>query len=239
MKPILFFVFLVSFILSCERSSEEKASAILNKSIEAHGGLEAFQQLHFIAFNKTTRLFSEDGLLESEKFQKQSFQLHPNYEFQMEWFEKGEKHQLLYDRVQIRKFVNDSLIIAKEEIDNALQLALAADYVFFQPFKLADPNAILNFKGHLKLSDSLEVSSVQIKYETDTSQSDVWEYFFNKKNLLVANLVKHKNKYSLIENLEFQTYKDVLFNKHRKSYFVDSLLQKKQLRAEYFYEIIK
>ncbi|MFT4669337.1 MAG: hypothetical protein ACI9HJ_000909, partial [Ulvibacter sp.] len=54
-----------------------------------------------------------------------------------------------------------------------------------------------------------------------------------------AASVKHNNRISLIENLEFQSYKGLLFNKVRKSYFVDSLFQKKQLRAEYRYDIIE
>jgi hypothetical protein len=54
---------------------------------------------------------------------------------------------------------------------------------------------------------------------------------------LVAASVQHNNQISLIENLDFQTHKGMLFNKVRKSYFVDSELGNKQLRAAYRYDI--
>jgi hypothetical protein len=89
------------------------------------------------------------------------------------------------------------------------------------------------------IRDSIETSVVAIKYEDDSPSSDSWRYYFDEKYRLVAASVKHNNRISLIENLEFQSYKGLLFNKVRKSYFVDSLFQKKQLRAEYRYDIIE
>ena len=88
------------------------------------------------------------------------------------------------------------------------------------------------------LRDSIETSVVAIKYKDDSPSSDAWRYYFDENYRLVAASVKHNNRISLIENLDFQTYKDMLFNKVRKSYFIDSLFQKKQLRAEYQYDII-
>ena len=89
------------------------------------------------------------------------------------------------------------------------------------------------------IGDSIETSIVAVRYENDTPSSDSWRYYFDENYRLLAASVKHNNRISFIDNLEFQTYKGILFNKVRKSYFVDSLFQNKQLRAAYHYDIIE
>jgi hypothetical protein len=224
--------------LSCSQITSESGVEIVNKSIEAHGGHELFRELEFIAFTKTTRLYKEDGTLESEAFQTQSFKLIPDYFLTIDWMEQQDKHQISYDRSTTIKRINNSNVEDLDAIENAKKLTLSAEYVFFQPFKLIDNKGQLSFEGMQMIRDTIKTSVVRVKYEDDSPSSDSWRYFFDEQYRLVAVSVKHNNRISLIENLDFQTYKGILFNKIRKSYFVDSLLQKKQLRAEYHYDII-
>jgi hypothetical protein len=226
----------ISF-LGCSKVTSESGRDIVNKSIETHGGHETFQELESVSFTKTTRLYNEDGSLESENFQEQSFTLIPEYSLIMKWMDGNDEHQITYDRNTLIKLVDDVKIEDQEAIANALTLALSAEYVFFQPFKLLDNKGQLSYEGKQMVRDSIEASVVGISYKDDSPSSDVWRYYFNENYRLVAASVKHNNRISLIENMDFQTYKGILFNKVRKSYFIDSAFQKKQLRAEYHYYI--
>tara|TARA_R110000772_G_scaffold120399_2_gene226676 strand:- start:304 stop:1029 length:726 start_codon:yes stop_codon:yes gene_type:complete len=224
--------------LSCSTVTSESGKSIVNNSIETHGGYGAFQELESVSFSKTTRLYKEDGSLESETFQDQSFTLIPKYSMRIKWMDGNDQHQITYDRNTLIKLVNNEKIEDQGLIESALKLALSAEYVFFQPFKLIDDNGQLSYDGKQMVGDVIETSVVAIKYEDDSPSSDAWRYYFDDNYRLVAASVKHNNRISFIENLDFQTYKGILFNKVRKSYFVDSLFQKKQLRAEYRYDII-
>ena len=227
-----------SFI-SCSEITSETAVDIVNKSIEAHGGDRTFQELEAISFAKTTRLYREDGSLESETVQEQSFTLIPNYLFESHWMDGNDQHQITYNRNTVSKRVNNANIADQEAIESTLKLALSAEYVFFQPFKLQDNKGQLSYDGKYMMGDSIETSIVAVRYENDTPSSDSWRYYFDENYRLLAASVKHNNRISFIDNLEFQTYKGILFNKVRKSYFVDSLFQNKQLRAAYHYDIIE
>jgi hypothetical protein len=226
----------ISF-LGCSKVTSESGRDIVNKSIETHGGHENFQELESVSFTKTTRLYNEDGSLESENFQEQSFTLIPEYSLIMKWMDGNDEHQITYDRNTLIKLVDNVKIEDQEAIANALTLALSAEYVFFQPFKLIDNKGQLSYEGKQVVRDSIEASVVGITYKDDSLSSDAWRYYFNENYRLVAASVKHNNRISLIENMDFQTYKGILFNKVRKSYFIDSAFQKKQLRAEYHYDI--
>jgi hypothetical protein len=95
----------------------------------------------------------------------------------------------------------------------------------------------LRYQGKQIIRDTIETSVVSVFYEGDVPSNDSWRYYFDKKYRLVAASVSHNNSISLIENLDFQTYKGILFHKVRKSYFVDSALGNKKLRAAYRYDI--
>lgn len=238
MIRISFLAYVFCFF-SCSEGSSESGLEIVNNSIQKHGGHQAFQELESVSFNKTTRLFKEDGSLESETIQKQSFQLQPDYFLRIKWELDSVNYEIAHNRKTTLKKVNDSVVKDSIEIQKALKMALSAEYVFFQPFKLLEKDAQLNYKGNQMIRDSIETRVVSVGYKSDTMVSDSWKYYFDSEYCLIAASVAHNKRTSLIENLEFQRYKGILFNKHRQSYFVDSLLQKKYLRAEYFYDIIE
>jgi len=237
MLRVVLLIFAISF-LSCSNITSETGEDIVRRSVETHGGIRNFQELEAVTLTKKTRLYKEDGSIESETLQEQSFKLIPDYFFKSKWMEGDDQHQITYDRNTVVKRVNNVNVEGEKTIESALKLALSAEYVFFQPIKLLQDNGKLSYEGKHMVGDSIETSVVAVTYEDQTSSSDSWRYYFDANYRLIAASVKHNNRISFIENLDFQTYKGILFNKARKSYFVDSLFQKKQLRAEYDYDII-
>jgi len=234
-SPKIFFgLFMCLFLIACSNYSKEEGLAILKKSVRAHGGMKKFNKLNALSFNKVTRLFKEDGSLEQEIVQKQSFQLHPVFLAKIEWEKNGTAHEVFYDGSEVIKTINGQMISDSLKLVTATNLAKAASFVFFQPFKLLKDETMLMLEGEIDLNDSTDVSVVSVKFPNDES-TDRWRFYFNDDNLLVANSVAHGETISLIENLELQDVHGLLFNKHRKSFYVDDLLNKKYLRAEYFY----
>lgn len=220
--------------LGCTNTDD--ASALVKHSIKAHGGQKNYKAIKALSFVKTTRLFNEDGSIESEVTQKQSFQLQPDYRVQIQWEANNDNHLIFFDGNKTIKTVNSRVINDSTEIVKARNAAKAAAYVFFQPFELINENTHLTMEDATELNDSTSAQTVSVKYDGDTADSDKWRYYFNDDDILVANSVVLTDHNSLIENLEFQSISGLIFNKYRKSYRVDNKLNKKYLRAEYFYE---
>ena len=236
-SPKIIFGLFMFLTLSCSQNAEE-AIVLVKKSIKAHGGQKNYDALKAVSFVKTTRLFLEDGSLESEVIQKQSFQLKPDYRVQIEWENGEDKHLIFYDGKTVIKTIDGKAIKDSIAVVKARNAAKAAAYVFFQPFELINENTHLAMEDDVELNDSTSVQTVSVKYEGDTENSDKWRYYFNDDNMLVANSVVLTDHNSLIENLEFQSISGLIFNKYRKSYRVDKQLKKKYLRAEYIYRIV-
>ena len=233
---VLFFGF-VLLLFSCTERTEETGTAIVEKSIEAHGGWEAFNALNSVSFYKTTRLFLEDESIESQQLQLQEFKLKPIFLLRMQWMKDTIEHAVFYDRMNVEVFEDSIEVKASEQITAAKKLGASAEYVFFQPFKLVSDDAQLDYVGQTKLFDSIQVKEVVVRYPNEASTIDRWSYFFNDKHQLIAAKVAHQDRTSLILNTSFQTHNGILFNKTRKSYFVDSLNRVKYLRADYDYLI--
>ena len=65
-------IFIVNLFVSCQKK-EITIGDILSKSLEAHGGLEIWQQVDTLSFTKKTILYNREGLKEKEITQHQSF----------------------------------------------------------------------------------------------------------------------------------------------------------------------
>ncbi len=237
-SPKTIFGLFLFLLLCCSGKTENEAKELVEKSIKAHGGQKTYENLKAISFLKTSRLFLEDGSLESEVVQNQSFQLKPDYRVQIEWVRNGNNHVIFYDGKKAIKTIDGQVLKDSLEVVKAENAAKAAAYVFFQPFELLNENTVLTMEANTELNDSTTARAIRVKYSGDNDNSDKWTYYFNNDNLLIANSVILIDHNSLIMNLEFQKAAGLIFNKHRKSYRVDKQLNKKYLRAEYFYEEI-
>ena len=75
-----------------------------------------------------------------------------------------------------------------------------------------------------------------IRADYSENKSDPWWFYFDiEDDKVVANRVYHNGRFSLIENLAFDSLSGLMLHKHRKSYFTDSLNNIRYLRAEYVY----
>ena len=100
-----------------------------------------------------------------------------------------------------------------------------------------DKGTNLEYIGEDILADSSQVHVIMPTYADSEVGSDRWWYYFDKEsNMLLANMVNHSPTYSYIINLSYDESTDIVFNAHRKSFFVDSLHNVRYLRAEYFYD---
>lgn len=239
MRKSLLVLCCVFLLFSCAEKYRETGTSIVEKSIEAHGGWDSYKALEQISFDKTTWLFSEDSVLESEQIQRQEFRLQPNFLLRMSWQQDSTAHAIFYDQMNVEVYEDSLEVRSPEQIVAAKNLGASAVYVFFQPFKLISDKAILDYRGTTQLFDSLQVKEVAVSYPNDISNLDQWTYYFDTSYRLVAAKVAHEDRTSLILNTSFQEYKGVLFNKTRASYFVDSLGRKDYLRARYYYNLLE
>lgn len=244
-KPILvltlFFIFGMLLFYGCNESSKLTARQIVEKSIEVHGGLKTWQNAKSLSFTKTTILFNRDGSIEKEVNQKQSFVLRP----QLKGFIQDLKYSGIvgidFDGDNFWKKENDSLrkITDTTELETAKNNFFSVQYVVSQPFALLEENVILKHEGKEELDDNL-VHVINVSYTNDTETSDEWSYYFDTTTFqLLANKVIHKPAVSLIKNLDFNTVTGLMFNAHRKSYFLKVSGDIDYLRAEYFYKDFK
>lgn len=215
----------------CKQPTAQNGLNIIERSIQAHGGWEAYEALDTLVIKKTIRLFDASEILESETLEQQIFIFKPHYQTVI----VRTADSTSYDGTFLEKHIGDSILFDEEKRKQDVKRIKAAEFVFFQPFKLRDSIAEIEFIDIQKW-DAMDVSEVKVTYPNST---DIWWFYFDDTYLCVANKVTHNDRISRIENLEFQEYKGLLLHKHRKSYFVDSLGTEKRLRAEYFYEIIR
>jgi hypothetical protein len=225
------------FSLACADTVPD-ARDIVQRSIEFHGGIQAYHNLDSLSWNKTTRLLTEDGSLESSQVQRQSYFGGDDPRTTLQWSQDSSSHRIVVGRDATQYMLGDMVFHQGEMADRARQMALSATYVFFQPFKLLDQGTLLSYAGRMSFGDTLEVDVVRVSYEEDTEDADVWHYYFTDEGRFVANSVRHKGRISLIVNTEqrFHEPTGLLLHHKRKSYFVDSLLNIKYLRADYLYE---
>ena len=243
MNRLSFFLFSAKFIgLSCifllNHSCAQKinASNLLEKSLVAHGGKKAWSKVSEISYLKNIELYDSIGKLENEINQKIKHTWNPS-STKMEWVNVDDHYVALLQEEKIELFKNDQMVLDSQEVAQAYDNTKGALYVFWQPYKLIDSNARLDYIGLIPLLDSIPVHSLKVSYPNDPN-ADVWHYFFNEENfMLEATQVNHDGRISLIINESVENKTGLFLNKTRKSYFVDSLGKIKYLRAAYKYEI--
>ena len=232
----VFSVFLMISLLNGCNQPSLAPEILLQKSIQAHGGMDLLNQIESIQYNKSIKLYTASGTLERQLNQKILHRWEP-FLTSMEWTTTEGSFFAQKDSEKVRLTLNgelqkDSLLLS--EINSNLDAAL---YVFWQPFKLTEPAAKKTYLGPQKLLDSIEVLALQVSY-SDAPNADLWHYYFTPENYkLRAVQVDHNNRTSLILNELYETQTGLSLNKKRMSYFLDSLGQVTYLRAAYEYEI--
>ena len=233
-KYLAFFIILSVLTIGCQNSIPT-AQKIIEKSIEAHGGQEEWENVKQISFDKETTLFLENGEIEIKTEQFQLFNFGRKSFGKIEWEHNGNDIMILFDEGKISKTVNDSLIDDEDDIQSATNSFWAAQYVMNKPFDLISESTILTLSEDI-IYDKKPCYVVQVSYKNDADDADRWYYIVDKESfLIVANKVELSDHTSLVQNLTYDDTSGFIFNAHRKSYRLNDEGEKTYLRAEYFY----
>lgn len=229
-----FFMGLVIVLFSCD-DKELSADEIMSKSIETHGGLDAWKNVKQISFDKETKLFNEDGSVELHTEQFQLFQQSSSLFGKIEWENNNDDILIVYEKDKVYKYVNDSIVVNIDELKKARNSFFAAQYVINQPFALLDDNVSLELKG-TEVVNERQAYAITVKYDGDTKDSNQWTYYIDTETFeVIANKVVLTDHTSWVENLTYDTSTDFTMNAHRKSYRLNAAGEKTYLRAEYWY----
>ena len=224
------------FLFNHSCAQKLNASVLLEKSLVAHGGKKAWSIVSEISYLKNIELYDSIGKLEKEINQKIKHTWNPS-STKIEWGNVDNDYVAILREEKIELFKNNQMVLDSQEVAKAYDNTKGALYVFWQPYKLIDSNARLDYIGLVTLLDSISVHSLKVSYPLDPT-ADVWHYYFNEENfMLEATQVNHDERISLIINESFEDKTGLFLNKTRKSYFIDSLGKIKYLRAAYKYAI--
>ena len=224
------------FLFNHSCAQKLNASVLLEKSLVAHGGKKAWSIVSEISYLKNIELYDSIGKLEKEINQKIKHTWNPS-STKIEWNNVDDHYVALLREEKIELFKNNQIVLDSQEVAKAYDNTKGALYVFWQPYKLIDSNARLEYIGLVTLLDSISVHNLKVSYPLDPT-ADVWHYYFNEENfMLEATQVNHDERISLIINESFEDKTGLFLNKTRKSYFIDSLGKIKYLRAAYKYAI--
>lgn len=223
-----------AFCLACGTSPTKQAELLLEKSIQAHGGQEAWGQVEKISFRKWTQLLNEDGSIESETDQLQEFRLSPRFEAKISWESDSLLHISSFDGQKMSYMIGDNEVKSPDFLASKRQDVDAAFYVLAQPWKLLeDSGAKLSYQGKKKLTDQREVEVIEVDYGPE---EDTWWYYFDPNtSLMIGNEVQLNDHRSLIFNTEEDRSTPFILHGTRESFRVNEKGEKLYMRALYRY----
>lgn len=231
---------IVLLLFSCSKQ-DRKAVAIIEKSIEYHGGKKNWEDIQSIAMVRDIWMFDENGNAESYVRQENEFRLKPYFEAKMSWERDSIQHRVVFDGLKTQYWMGDNEIqnegflhAKKREID-------AAFYVLTKPFDLLDKEKYLSYEGKAELSGGIVVEVIQvIDGDPSNSSTDIWWYYFDPNTFeVVAYKVKTADHYSMVYNMGWDKSSGVFLPARRESYRVDSLGNHLYKRASYGYGLYK
>lgn len=237
-KLILVLCITILDLQCCKK--ELDAKEIVLKSIEAHGGIDKWKSAKELSYIKTTVLYDSLGKVEQKTIQTHKNIFGAKLTAEMKWIEDSVSKRVLLKNNNISIYFNG---VEQRELklkEKYYRSVTAANYVIWQPFKLLDEDVTLFYEGE-NVVDNQNVYTIKAAYfKEDGSPDNTWWYYFDKTTYrLLGTMVHHGTTYSYIENTKYETLTGLYLNKERKSYRVDSLRNKKFLRADYFYEILE
>lgn len=231
-----FFIGTAFLFISCERkdSGERSSQQLLEDAITAHGGLDQWKKVQSIGYEKTTHLYLPDGELEKSVIQQHFYRLSPKLSGTIRWTVDSVAYEISYADGKAKKVVNGEVATADDVLQQAKDDFLAAYFTLCQPFKLQDEGTKLTYLGSDRLEDEQEVAVLKVEYPGAQKADTWWYYFHPQTSHVLANMVDHGKGFSYIKNLAYDQSTGIVFNRHRKSYTVDSVRNIQYLRAEYF-----
>jgi hypothetical protein len=231
---ITLFIALITFCLAGCKSApdaEEVDTSLLSRSLVAHDSLGVFDQIGDLSFTKRIVSYDDKLVVSSDITQFHSYQFEPTMEGIIYWIQRGDSTYLQRQGSSYYAFRNgkvDSSASTQKWVEATFSSSF---FVLLQPFKLIE-------------ADSLYESSFSIEGNTYPSISpkymdsdDEWTFLLDPvSHLVVFNLVKHNDRYSLIANESFHVVEGIKLHHKRSSYFVDQRAGNRQLSTTYVYD---
>ncbi len=218
---------------------EDEAKKILTKAMAAYGGLDSWQQISYISFDKWYALYDAEGGEEVNLHQQHHYTPEKIY---MSWQEGGDKIEQSRVGQSYRKLKNGEAYpdTKQSSIENSI---LASTFVVNSPFNLLDQGARISYDGETTFNGK-QVHVIKAEYFPETQQhhttQDIWWHYFDQDSYISQGYkVKHLDHISLVENESFVTHQGFTLPAKRSSYRVDEAGNKLYLRAAYEYSNYK
>lgn len=222
---IVFIVFLAS-LGGCS-IQESQGELLVQQSILAHGGLKNYTHLQDFRYEKTSYNLDAQEIINDTLVQQ--FEI-PRFGTTILITEDSLRITLQNESIQTSKPLDSDPQDYKSIIEGA-------NFVFFQPFKLKDKEAQIEYLG-LRSSGFSKKPLEQIRV-TYPNSTDIWYFFFDQETKYVlANAVDHNGKISLILNDSLQWHKNLLVHSRRRSFLSNSNFELIRLQASYKYKML-
>ena len=222
----------ILLIVSCQSIVPDKVTALVNQSIDAHGGMEKWQSLDTMIYKKKITLYNQEEKVRKYIEQQHNYSLSSNLKGSYSYFDSI-KYEVIFDGESAYKVIGDSI---KAPDDSAFNSFNSAYYVLNMPWKLLDEGANSTYEGLDTLFSGQVVESIKVEYTSGTSKDTWWYYFDPVSQRVVACLVSHPPTYNLITNDDFISYQGLLWNHKRSSYRADKNGDVIYLMGKYVYD---
>lgn len=210
------FIILMS-VYSCKSTETNKATDLINKSIQAHGGFDQWKSLDTMIYKKKITLYNRDKEVRKYIEQQHNYSLSAELKGSYSYYDSI-NYEVIFDGTKAYKTENS---VPNSPDASSFNNFNSAYYVLNMPWKLLDEGAHATYEGIDTLFDGQIVEHIKVKYTSGTSK-DTWWYYFNPSTYrVVACLVHHPPTYNLITNDEYTNYQGLLWNHKRSSYRAD------------------
>ena len=215
--------------------ADEKAKAIIEQSIVAYGGLDNWNNIKYLGFDKWYALYDADGQEESNVSQKHHYTPEKIY---MSWMDGTDKYEQIKTEASYRKKINSS-IDKTADLSSVKNSIAAATFVMNFPYNLLDDGTEISYEGPSTFSDKA-VHVIKVEYFPETQEhhttKDIWWHYIDQEtHLCLGYKAKHLDHISLVKNTSFHTVKGFTLPGDRDSFRVDENGNELYLKAKYVY----
>lgn len=215
--------------------NDMEAKAIIEQSIQAYGGLDNWNNIEYLSFDKWYALYDENGIEEVNVNQKHHYTPQKIY---MSWESEDDKIEQSKVGIHYYKLKNgEADPTAKlQSVKNSI---LASTFVMNFPYNLLEGGSKISYDGDTTfMGKSVHVIKAEYFPETQkhhTTKDIWWHYIDQESNISLGYKVKHLDHVSLVKNTSFHTVKGFTLPWKRESFRVDENGNELFLRAEYEY----
>lgn len=226
---MIYRIVLIVLLAGLGRCSTQKSQgeSLVEESILAHGGLKNYTHLQDFRYEKTSYTLDAQEIINDTLVQQ--FEI-PRFHTTILITEDSLRITLENENIQTSKPIDS-------DQQNYKSIIEGANFVFFQPFKLKDQGAQIEYLGLINPSFSKKpLEQLRVTYP---NSNDIWYFFFDQETKYVlANAVNHNGKISLILNDSLQWHKNLFVHSRRRSFLSNSNFELIRLQASYKYKML-